>query len=210
MTSKSLTRRNVVAAGAALAAAPAAAKAAPQVAILGDSITAGYGLPAAQALPARLRDELARMGRPVRILAAGVNGETVSGGARRVDRAVPAGVDVCVVALGGNDLLLGADPKRVRADLDAIIRRLKARGVNVVLAGVRVPALLGGTYARQFNAAFAETARTHGVIFLPDLLEGVALNPRLNQPDGIHPNAAGVGVIARRLAPLVARALPAG
>jgi acyl-CoA thioesterase-1 len=177
------------------------------VAILGDSITAGYGLPAPQALPARLQAELARLGDPVRVIAAGVFGDTTAGGVRRVDRATPEGVRVCVVALGGNDLLNGEDPARVRANLARIVRRLQARGVTVVLAGLRVPPLLDGGYARAFDAAFEAVARTTGVIFLPDMLAGVALNPALNQRDGIHPNAAGVQVIARRLAPLVARAL---
>ena len=201
-------------AAAALAMAPALASratAAParSVAILGDSITAGYGLPASQALPARLQAELARLGAPARVIPAGITGDTTAGGAARVDRAVPKGVGVCVVALGGNDLLTGEDPGRVRANLDRIVSRLKARGVTVVLAGVQVPPLLGGGYASAFNGAFASVARKHGVLFLPDLLGGVALNARLNQPDGIHPNAAGVSVIARRLAPLVAKGLAA-
>ncbi|WP_374472105.1 arylesterase [Phenylobacterium sp.] len=212
MNSSDPSRRGVLAAGLALAAAAGASEAAPvrKVAVLGDSITAGYGLPASQALPSRLQAELARLGAPVRVLPAGVNGDTTAGGAARVDRAVPAGVELCVVALGGNDLLTGADPAAVRANLDRIVRRLKARNVKVVLAGVRVPDLLGGRYARDFNQAFASVARTHGVLFLPNLLEGVVLNPDLNQRDGIHPNAAGVNLIARRLAPLVAQGLQAG
>lgn len=208
-----LTRRGALAtAGAAvlgLAAAPAGAQARPEVAILGDSITAGYGLPKSQSLPARLEAELARLGQAARVRAAGVNGDTTAGGLRRVDRAVPAGADVCIVALGGNDLLLGADPRAVEANLDAIIRRLKARGVTVVLAGVQVPVILAGAWGRNFNGAFQKVARRHGLLFVPDMLAGVALNPQLNQRDGIHPNAAGVGVIARRLAPYVSRALAA-
>jgi acyl-CoA thioesterase-1 len=209
MSRGSVSRRALLAATALVLApaAPALAAAVPRVAILGDSITAGYGLPAPQALPARLQAELARLGDPVRVIAAGVSGDTTAGGVRRVDRATPAGVRVCVVALGGNDLLNGEDPARVRANLARIVRRLQARGVTVVLAGLRVPPLLDGGYARAFDAAFEAVARTTGVIFLPDMLAGVALNPALNQRDGIHPNAAGVQVIARRLAPLVARAL---
>jgi acyl-CoA thioesterase-1 len=215
MSNSPSTRRVVLAATAACAAAavlpgPAAAAAETRVAVLGDSITAGYGLPAGQALPHALQAELGRLGRSVRVVAAGVNGDTTAGGAARVDRAVPADVALCVVALGGNDLLTGQDPRVIRSNLDRIVGRLKARGVTVVLAGVRVPDILGGAYARDFNGAFASVARTHGVLFLPDLLAGVALNPALNQRDGIHPNAAGVTVIARRLAPLVARGLQAG
>lgn len=209
-----VTRRGLLAAAAGLAIVPALspeARAAPvrRVALLGDSITSGYGLPASQALPARLQAELTRLGAPARVIAAGLAGDTTSGGARRVDRAVPQGADVCVVALGGNDLLIGEDPARVRANLDRIVSRLQARGVTVVLAGVKVPALLGGAYAQAFNGAFSGVARARRVIFLPDLLEGVALNAALNQRDGIHPNARGVEVIARRLAPLVAKGLGA-
>jgi acyl-CoA thioesterase-1 len=211
MSSSFVSRRAVVAAAPGLALAPAARarSAPPRVAILGDSITAGYGLPPSQALPAQLQSELARIGAAARVIPAGVTGDTTAGGAARVDRAVPADADVCVVALGGNDLLLGAEPSAVKANLDRIVRRLKARGVTVVLAGVRAPALLSGVYVREFNEAFASVARANRVLFLPDLLEGVVLNPRLNQRDGIHPNAAGVTVIARRLAPVVARGLAA-
>ena len=192
---------------AAAVAGRGQAATAPRVCLLGDSITSGYGLPASQALPKRLEAELARLGRPAQVLGAGLDGATTAGSVRRVDRALATGAKVCVVALGGNDLLTGADPARVRASLDEIVRRLKARGVTVVLAGVQAPPILSGAWARSFNAAFASVARQHGVLFLPDLLAGVALRPELNQRDGIHPNAAGVGVIARRLAPLVARAL---
>ena len=114
---------------------------------------------------------------------------------------------VCVVALGGNDLLMGEDPKVVHANLRQIIRKLQARGVTVVLAGMRAPEQLGGAYAREFNAVFRDLARTRGVISYPNLLDGVAGIRSLNQRDGIHPNAAGVKVIARRLAPVVAKAL---
>lgn len=207
------TRRGVAAtAGAAVLAGlagPARAQRTAQVAILGDSITAGYGLPRSQALPAQLERELTRLGRAVRVTPAGVNGDTTAGGLRRVDRVSQAGADVCIVALGGNDLLLGADPKTIEKNLDGIVGRLKARGVTVVLAGVQVPVILAGAWGRSFNGAFANVARRHKVAFVPDMLAGVALNPKLNQDDGIHPNAAGVGVIARRLAPYVASALPA-
>lgn len=208
MNSKRLSRRAVLASAAALIAAPAAA-AETRVCLLGDSIAAGYGLPASQALPARLQQELKRQGVQARILGAGVAGDTIAGGLKRLDRAVPKGVQACVVALGGNDLLVGADPAAMRRNLDQIVRRLKARGVTVILAGVRVPPVLNGEYGRRFNDAFASVARAHNVAFVPDMLAGVSLNPRLNQPDGIHPNAAGVELIAKRLAPLVARALQA-
>jgi acyl-CoA thioesterase-1 len=215
MTSGNVSRRCAIGAAAALALSatlgggPAArASGLPVVAILGDSITAGYGLPAREALPARLQGELARLGEPARVVAQGVVGDTTAGGLARVDRAAQ-GAQVCVVALGGNDLLRGIDPGRVRANLDAIVRRLKARHVTVVLAGLQVPPILQGRYATAFDDAFASVARAEKVLFVPDMLAGVTLNPDLNQPDGIHPNARGVEVIARRLAPVVARSLPA-
>jgi acyl-CoA thioesterase-1 len=209
--SSQVSRRAGLAAAAVISLAPAVAAqpapAQPKVAILGDSITAGYGLPSREALPAKLSAELAKMGDPVRIIPAGLSGDTTAGGLRRVDRAVPAGTRVCVVALGGNDLLNGEDPARMRANLERIVDHLKARGVTVVLAGLKVPPLLDGAYAHAFNAAFATVGKEKGVIFMPDLLDGVVLNPDLNQHDGIHPNARGVEVIARRLAPFVAQAL---
>ena len=208
MSSSFISRRDLfVGATAALAPAAAGAAAVPQVAILGDSITAGWGLPAHHALPRRLQDELAGMAVPVRILPSGVIGETTAGGALRVDAAAPPGVELCVVALGGNDFLQAADPAAIQGNLEHIVRRLRAREVTVVLAGVQVPAVLDGPYRQAFNSAFAAAADRHEVIFLPDLLDGVVLNPDLNQADGVHPNAAGVAVIARRLAPLVAQGL---
>jgi acyl-CoA thioesterase-1 len=211
MSTSELSRRGLLAAAAGLALAPAAARAQPlpRVSILGDSITAGYGLPAGQALPARLAAELARIGAPAKIVAAGVTGDTTAGGLARVDRAAPHGTAVCVVALGGNDLLQGEDPAKLRANLDRIVGRLQARGVTVVLAGLKVPVLLRGAYQRAFDEAFESVARAHKVIFLPDLLAGVVLNPDLNQRDGVHPNARGVAIIARRLAPFVAKGLRA-
>jgi acyl-CoA thioesterase-1 len=202
-----VSRRDVVV-GAAAAFAPAAhATPVPHVAMLGDSITAGWGLPAHEALPARLHDELLTLGVPARILPAGVIGETTAGGLARVDQAVPASAGVCVVALGGNDFLHAADPKAIEANLERIVWRLRARDVTVVLAGVRIPPIISSEYGQAFNGAFAAAASRHDVIFLPDMLEGVALNPELNQSDGVHPNAAGVALIARRLAPLVAQGL---
>lgn len=213
MAALEISRRRALAGVAGLAAAQAAgaALAAPRpvVAILGDSIAAGYGLPAKDALPARLQGELARLGAPARVVPAAIVGETTAGGLRRVDRAVAAGADLCIVALGANDLLNGAEPSAVRDNLVRIVRRLKTRGVKVVLAGLKAPPLLRGGYARAFDAAFVEAARSEKAPFVPDMLGGVLLNPALNQRDGIHPNAAGVAVIARRLAPVVARTLAA-
>jgi acyl-CoA thioesterase-1 len=144
---------------------------------------------------------------PAQVRAAGVSGDTTAGGLARVDFSVRKDTDLVIVALGANDLLQGQDPKRTRANLDGIIRRLKARKVGVVLAGIAAPVEIGGGYARDFNAIWPALARAHGVPLYPNLIDGVARVPALNQPDGIHPNARGAAIIAARLAPVVARAL---
>ena len=185
----------------------AAAVPAPVVTILGDSITAGYGLPAAAAFPAQLAGDLARVGVPAQVRAAGVSGDTTADGLARVDFSVQGDTRVCVVALGGNDLLQGLDPKVTKANLVRLIARLKARHIRVILVGMTAPKAIGTAYARDYDAAFPAAARAAGVAFYPDLLAGVARNRALNQSDGIHPNAAGAAVIAARLAPFVARSL---
>ncbi|MFT4933623.1 MAG: acyl-CoA thioesterase-1 [Pseudoalteromonas distincta] len=178
----------------------------PVVALLGDSITAGYGLPAKDALPAQLEAALAAAGTPARVRAAGVSGDTTAGALARVDFSIQDDTDLCVVALGGNDLLQGIEPATMRANLEGIITRLKARNIPVLLAGMQAPPSYGA-YATDFAAVFEGLARDHDVALYPFLLDGVALDPALNQDDGIHPNAEGVKVIARRLAPAVAAAL---
>lgn len=204
------TRRAFAGLLLAAAAAPACAQARPRVVtVLGDSITAGYGLPAREALPAKLERELVRIVPGARVRGAGVSGDTTAGGLARVDFSVQRDTSVCVVALGANDLLQGLDPKQTRANLDRIVQKLKARGIPVVLAGITVPSALGRSYARDVSALYGDLARKHGVTLYPNLLAGVAGDRRLNQRDGIHPNAAGVTIIAARLAPVVARVLAA-
>jgi acyl-CoA thioesterase-1 len=199
-------RRALVAGLIAGAATPVlAARAPPIVTILGDSITAGLGLPAAAALPARLGAALARLGAPAVVRGAGVSGDTTADGLARLDFSVQPDTAVCLVALGGNDLLQGLDPKSVRANLDAIVRRLKARRIGVVIAGLTAPRAVGAGYAKDFGAVFASVAHAEGALLYPNLLAGVG--PALRQGDGIHPNAAGVRLIAAGLAPVVARAL---
>ena len=193
------TRRLLLAALFVGAATPGWTAARRVVTILGDSITAGYGLAAAQALPARLEAALARIGASVRVRGAGVSGDTTAGGLARLDFSVQTDTDLCVVALGGNDLLQGLDPATTKANLVRIVRRLKARRIAVVLAGLTAPEAIGRAYARDFDAVFAAVAKAQGVTLYPDLLAGVARNPRFNQRDGIHPNAAGAAVIAGRL-----------
>lgn len=201
------TRRGCLAAGLVAVATPVLAKTTPVVTMLGDSITAGYGLSAAVALPARLQASLTREGVPALVRGAGVSGDTTADGLARTNFSVQADTAVCVVALGGNDLLQGIDPATTKANLTAIVRQLKARRISVVLAGLTAPRAIGASYVRDFDAVFPAVARETGVALVPDMLAGVAHIPSLNQADGIHPNAAGVNIIAARLAPVVARSL---
>ena len=136
-----------------------------------------------------------------------MSGDTSAGGLARVDFSVQPDTSLCVVALGGNDLLQGLSPAGMRANLQTIVRRLKARRIRVLVCGLHAPASLNAGYAREYNAAFAQVARAEGVSFYPDLLAGVELNRTLNQRDGLHPNPRGVRIIAQRLAPYVARAM---
>lgn len=207
----SLDRRALGAGLAAIAieaGAPGVALArVPVITVLGDSITAGYGLPRAAALPVQLQAALARDGVHARVIGAGVSGDATADGLRRVDRAVRRGVDLCLVALGANDLLQEVPAARVKANLLAIVRRLRGRGIPAAIAGMRAPPILDAAYVRAFDSVFADVGRETGAPVYPFLLEGVAFDPRLNQPDRIHPNAAGVRVIAARLAPFVAGAV---
>jgi len=204
-----ISRRTLVALGLALAPARALAAGGQVVTILGDSITAGLGLPAQAALPAQLHLALEKLGVHNLVRGAGVSGDTSGDGAARVDFSVQADTRVAVVALGGNDILQGVDPKTTRANLDRILTRLKARHIRVVLAGVRAPPEFGAGYARDLDAMFKGLAKAHGVPLYPDLLAGVARNRALNQGDAIHPNAQGVRIIAGKLAPVVAKELKA-
>ncbi|KRB49605.1 arylesterase [Phenylobacterium sp. Root700] len=203
------TRRVLIA--GALAAWPVQALAQRRrvVTVLGDSITAGLGLPASAALPVQLQAQLRKLGTNALVRGAGVSGDTTAGGLARVDFSVQNDTDVCIVALGGNDLLQGVDPKRTKANLDKIVAKLRARKIAVVLAGLQPPPVIGRTYAREFQAVFPAVAKAHGALLYPNLLAGVAQVARLNQRDGFHPNAQGVIVIAQGLAPVVAGALKA-
>jgi len=203
----SISRRLALAMGLAVLPVHALAARGRVVTILGDSITAGLGLPGRDALPNQLHLALERLGVPNIVRGAGASGETTADGAGRMDFSIRPDTAVVVVALGGNDLLQGFDPKTTRANLDRILTRLKARHMGAVLTGIRAPPELGSGYARDFDAVFAGVAKAHSVAFYPDLLAGVGRNRALNQSDGIHPNAKGVAIIARNLAPVVAKVL---
>lgn len=187
---------------ALLPVAPAAgAREGRVIVALGDSLTAGWGVAPEEAYPAILERRLAREGYAYRVVNAGVSGDTTAGGLRRVDWVLRSGPEVVVVALGANDGLRGQPVAAMRDNLAAIVRRLVDAGARVLLAGMRVPPNYGAAYARQFAAVFPDVARQAGVALMPFLLEGVAGDPRLNQSDGIHPNADGQRVIAERLWP---------
>ncbi|WP_184722949.1 arylesterase [Caulobacter sp.] len=185
----------------------AAAPKAPVVTVLGDSITAGLGLPAKDAMPAQLQAALGRLGASAVVRAAGVSGDTSGGGLARVGFSVAPDTKVCVVALGGNDLLQGVEPNQTKANLRGILQKLKARGVKVVLVGVGAPPSIGATYAREFNAVYPALAKEFGAPLYANMLAGVRGDRALMQRDGIHPNAAGAKRIGEALAPIVARAL---
>lgn len=196
-----------------LAATPATAREI-RLMMLGDSITAGYGLPRGQALPVRLEAALRERGRSVRVLDAGVSGDTTAGGRARLDWALADRPDAVIVALGGNDGLRGLAPSATQANLAAILDALKARGLPAMLAGMLAPPNLGADYGREFAASFTRLAQARPeVVFYPFLLDGVAGEPSLNQPDRIHPNEAGVAELVRRMLPAVESLLgrvPAG
>ncbi|MEN5364590.1 arylesterase [Brevundimonas intermedia] len=175
---------------------------------MGDSLTAGYGLKPAESLPRQLAKRLEGGAPPIRIVGAGVSGDTTADGLRRVDQDVPVQTDLCVLALGANDMMQLIPADRVRANLLAIIDRLQRRDVSVLVCGMRAPPWFGA-YAWAFDAVYPEVARASGAPLMPFLMEGVALHPAYVLPDRIHPNAVGVGRMADALAPHVRVALDA-
>jgi acyl-CoA thioesterase-1 len=195
---------------AALAAAFAGVQAAGRVPVIldfGDSLTAGYGLPAGQAFPARLEAWLDQRGIAARVVNAGVSGDTTAGGLARLDWALADKPDLVILALGANDALRGIDPLSVRENLDKMIGKIEVSGAKVLLLGMLAPPNWGEEYRHAFDEIFPELARTHHLLLYPFFLEGVAMKPELNQPDGLHPNERGVAVLVDRIAPVVARLL---
>ncbi|MGG5812107.1 arylesterase [Falsiroseomonas sp. CW058] len=172
--------------------------------MLGDSITAGYGLARAEGPPARIQALLRERGRNVRVIDAGVSGDTTAGGRARIDWALADRPHAAIVALGGNDGLRGLTPAQMRANLAAILDALARRSIPTLLAGMIAPPNLGAEYGRDFAAVFDTLARERPeVVHYPFLLEGVAGDPALNQPDRIHPTAQGADIIARRMLPFI-------
>jgi acyl-CoA thioesterase-1 len=176
----------------------------------GDSLVAGYRLPPDKSFPAQLEAALQEEGRDVRVVNAGVSGDTSADALARLDWALPDDADAVIVELGANDALRGFDLSETRKALDEILTRLKERDLPVLLTGMEAPRNYGEDYAKDFREMYAELAEKHGTLFYPFFLKGVALNPELNMPDGIHPTAEGVTVIVENILPkvreLIARA----
>jgi acyl-CoA thioesterase-1 len=185
------------------AAQPGSAGRPVKIVALGDSLTAGLGLPADAAFPARLARALAQERVAAEVVNAGVSGDTTADGLARLDWSVPDDTDAVILELGANDALRGLDPAQTRANLEGILRRLGARHIPVLFAGMRSPPNMGAEYVRAFDAIYPDLAAAHGVIFYPFFLDGVAAERGLNQGDGIHPTAAGVDVIVAKILPQV-------
>jgi acyl-CoA thioesterase-1 len=188
----------------AFAQATAARETKPvKMVVLGDSLSAGLGLSAPAAFPARLQKALQAKGIEVDMINAGVSGDTTSGGRDRLDWSVPEGTQAVIVELGANDALRGVDPKVTRAALTDILTRLKARKIAVLLCGMYAPPNYGADYSARFNAIYPDLAKEFGVPLYPFFLEGVATEAKLNQPDGLHPTADGIDVIVKNILPTV-------
>ena len=174
-----------------------------RIVALGDSLTAGYGLPDHEGFVPRLQEAIAAKGVAADIANAGVSGDTASDGLARLDWSVPAGTDAVIVELGANDMLRGIDPQVTRNALDAILVRLAQRHIAVMFCGMKAAPNLGAQYGRAFDSIYPELAAKYGVLLYPFFLDGVAAVAALTQQDGLHPNAAGVGVIVERILPKV-------
>jgi acyl-CoA thioesterase I len=174
-----------------------------QIVALGDSLTAGYGLPNGDAFPTKLQAALKAKGIDAAVANAGVSGDTASAGLERIDWSVPDGTGAVIVELGANDALRGLDPAVTGKALDAILTRLASRRLPVLFAGMKAPPNMGADYASAFDAIYPALAVKHPVIFYPFFLDGVAADAKLNQGDGMHPTAAGVDVIVARILPSV-------
>ncbi len=187
----------------ALASGPVAADLPVRIVALGNSLTAGYGLAAQAAFPARLAAALQARGIAASITNAGVSGDTASGGLDRLEWSVPEGTEAVILELGANDALRAMDPNVTKAALNAILNKLRDRHIAVLLAGMKAPPNLGPDYARAFNGIFPALAASHSVVFYPFFLDGVVGNSSLNLLDGMHPNPAGVDIIVARILPQV-------
>ncbi len=172
---------------------------------LGTSLTEGYGVPPGQDFTAVLQDRLATAHLDVKLINAGVSGDTSAGGLSRLDWSLADHPDAAIVELGSNDALRGQSPAQTEANIAKVLDKLKAAHVPVLLIGMKAPRNLGAEYAAQFDPIYPRLAARYGVLLYPFMLDGVAMNPKLNQADGIHPNPAGVTIIVDRVLPYVKR-----
>jgi acyl-CoA thioesterase-1 len=187
--------------------ATAASARTSKILAFGDSLTAGFGLPPEQSFPAQLEKRLRADGLDVQVINGGQSGDTTAGGLARLDWSLAENPDLVILELGANDMLRGIPPATVRANLDKLIGRIKASGAKLLLAGMQASPNWGKKYEEEFNPIYPELARSHGVALYPFFLEEVVMNPELNQPDGLHPNARGVALIVERIAPDIAKLL---
>lgn len=181
----------------------------PTILALGDSLTAGYGLPPGESLPDKLQDALADAGQHVEIINAGVSGDTTAGGLARLGWVLTDEIDLLIISLGGNDVLRGLPPKESKKNLSAIIEQARAHDpeITILLTGMQAPPSWGDDYAAEFNPIYQDLADQYDLALYPFLLDGVAADPSLNQADGIHPNEKGVAIIVGNLLPFVQAAL---
>ena len=174
-----------------------------KIVVLGDSLSAGYGLPVQDAFPSKLQAALKAKGIATEMINAGVSGDTATGGLERFDWSVPPDADAVILELGANDALRGVDPGVTRAALEQILSKIDARKIPVLLAGMKSPPNMGPDYVAKFDGMYPDLAKKHDAIFYPFFLDGVAANEKLNQRDGMHPNPQGVDVIVKNILPKV-------
>lgn len=191
-------------------ALPATAQDRPvKIVALGDSLTAGFGLSANDAFPAKLQSALKAKGLNVEIVNAGVSGDTATGGLERLDWAVPPDADAVIVELGANDMLRGIAPATTRTAIETIVRRLRDKQTAVLVCGMVASPNLGKDYADAFNAIYPDVAKAYGALYYPFFLDGVATQAKLNQRDGLHPTAEGVDVVVKNILPSVEQLIAA-
>jgi acyl-CoA thioesterase I len=169
----------------------------------GDSLTAGLGLPEKESFPAQLEKALQARGQEVKVVNAGVSGDTVAAGLARFDWAMPGDASAVIIELGANDALQGLDPAATKATLEQIITKMQARGLPILLAGMEAPRNLGKDYVEQFRAIYQDLAKRYDLVFYPFFLDGVVLDDKYMQDDGLHPNAQGVARIVELMLPKV-------
>ncbi len=174
-----------------------------RIVAFGDSLTAGFGLAPNEAFPVQLAAALKAKGRNVTVTNAGVSGDTSASGLARFDWAIPEDTEAVILELGANDALRGIEPTLTRKAMNEIITRLKARKIEVLVAGMKAPSNWGDAYSKSFDSIFPELAEANGFLLYPFFLDGIVMQPGLNQPDGLHPTAKGVAEIVRRILPSV-------